>query len=128
MISKKQYRLIYSVQQPAKKLVVRWFIVFLVLIQFSLIWPIYPLVGYIEPIILGMPFSIVWVLLCLLLSFSGLLAYFLWEEQGQKRQGQGQEQQRQQQQSHDVRAKVEQSKILTKDTTTNVSFSGGVKS
>ena len=116
----------YSVQQPSKKPVVRWFIAFLVLIQFSLIWPIYPLVGYIEPIILGMPFSIVWVLLCLLLSFSGLLAYFLWEEQGQKRQGQ--EQQRQQQQSHYVLSKVEQSKILTKDTTTNVSFSGGVKS
>ena len=126
MISKKQHGLMYSVQQPSKKLVVRWFIAFLVLIQFSLIWPIYPLVGYIEPIILGMPFSIVWVLLCLLLSFSGLLAYFLWEEQGQKRQGQ--EQQRQQQQSHDVLSKVEQSKILTKDTTTNVSFSGGVKS
>ena len=126
MISKKQHGLMYSVQQPSKKPVVRWFIAFLVLIQFSLIWPIYPLVGYIEPIILGMPFSIVWVLLCILLSFSGLLAYFLWEEQGQKRQGQ--EQQRQQQQSHDVLSKVEQSKILTKDTTTNVSFSGGVKS
>ena len=126
MISKKQHGLMYSVQQPSKKPAARWFIAFLVLIQFSLIWPIYPLVGYIEPIILGMPFSIVWVLLCLLLSFSGLLAYFLWEEQGQKRQGQ--EQQRQQQQSHDVLSKVEQSKILTKDTTTNVSFSGGVKS
>lgn len=126
MISKKQHGLMYSVQQPSKKSVLRWFIAFLVLIQFSLIWPIYPLVGYIEPIILGMPFSIVWVLLCLLLSFSGLLAYFLWEEQGQKRQGQ--EQQRQQQQSHDVLSKVEQSKILTKDTTTNVSFSRGVKS
>ena len=116
MISKKQYRLIYSVQQPAKKLVVRWFIVFLVLIQFSLIWPIYPLVGYIEPILLGMPFSIVWVILCLLLSFSGLLTYFLWEEQGQK------------QQDHDVLGKVEQGKLLPKDNTANESFSERVKS
>ena len=111
MISKKQHGLMYSVQQPSKKPVVRWFIAFLVLIQFSLIWPIYPLVGYIEPIILGMPFSIVWVLLCLLLSFSGLLAYFLWEEHG-----------------HDVLGKVEQSKILPKDMTTNESFSERVKS
>lgn len=116
MISKKQHGLIYSVQQPAKKLVIRWFIAFLVLIQFSLIWPIYPLVGYIEPIMLGMPFSIVWVLLCLLLSFSGLLAYFLWEEQGQKEHG------------HDVLGKVEQSKILPKNMIANESFSERVKS
>ena len=116
MISKKQHGLMYSVQQPSKKPVVRWFIAFLVLIQFSLIWPIYPLVGYIEPIILGMPFSIVWVLLCLLLSFSGLLAYFLWEEQGQKEHG------------HDGLGKVEQSKILSKDMTTNEYFSERVKS
>ena len=116
MISKKQHGLMYSVQQPAKKPVVRWFIAFLVLIQFSLIWPIYPLVGYIEPIMLGMPFSIIWVLLCLLLSFSGLLAYFLWEEQGQKEHG------------HDVLGKVGQSKILPKDMTTNESYSERVKS
>lgn len=126
MISKKQHGLMYSVQQPSKKSVLRWFIAFLVLIQFSLIWPIYPVVGYIEPIMLGMPFSIVWVLLCLLLSFSGLLAYFLWEEQVQK------------QQSHDVPGKVEQGKLeqgtlgqgklLPKDRTTNEYYSERVKS
>ena len=70
---------------------------------------------------LGMPFSIVWVLLCLLLSFSGLLAYFLWEEQVQK------------QQSHDVPGKVEQGtlgqgKLLPKDRTTNEYYSDRVKS
>jgi len=51
------------------------------LVQLSLIWPIYPLVGHIEPFVLGIPFSIIWVLLCLLLSFSGLLAFFIWENQ-----------------------------------------------
>ena len=71
-------------------------------------------------------FSIVWVLLCLLLSFSGLLAYFLWEEQVQK------------QQSHDVPGKVEQGKLeqgtlgqgklLPKDRTTNEYYSERVKS
>ena len=111
MISEKQNGLTYSVQQPTKKPVIRWFIAFLVLIQLSLIWPIYPIVGHIEPFILGMPFSIVWVLLCLLLSFSGLLAYFLWEEQGQDEQGQD-----------------EPSKILPKDMTTHESFSESAKS
>ena len=51
-----------------------------------------------------------------LLSFSGLLAYFLWEEQGQK------------QQDHDVLGKVEQGKPLPKDNTANESFSERVKS
>ena len=106
MISEKQHGLMYSVHHPSKKPVVRWFIIFLVLIQLSLIWPIYPLVGHIESFILGMPFSIVLVLFCLLLSFSGLLAFFLWDEH----------------------VKAEQSKILSQHTTTNVSFSGGVKS
>ncbi len=78
---KNKYGLMYSVQKPKKKSVLRWFIVFLVLVQLSLIWPIYPLVGHIEPFVLGIPFSIIWVLLCLLLSFSGLLAFFIWENQ-----------------------------------------------
>lgn len=81
MNSKKQIGLVYSVKEPKKKSVIRCFVVFLVLIQLSLIWPIYPLVGSIEPIVFGMPFSIVWVLLCLSLSFSGLLAFFIWENQ-----------------------------------------------
>ena len=79
MNSKKQLGLVYSVKEPKKKSVIRCFVVFLMLIQLSLIWPIYPLVGSIEPVIFGMPFSIVWVLFCLSLSFLGLLAFFIWE-------------------------------------------------
>ncbi len=126
MISEKQHGLMYSVHHPSKKPVVRWFIIFLVLIQLSLIWPIYPLVGHIESFILGMPFSIVWVLFCLLLSFSGLLAFFLWDEhlwdehlwdeQSQAEQGQ------------DVLGKAEQSKILSQHTTNHESFSERAKS
>tara|TARA_B100000900_G_scaffold408357_1_gene422489 strand:- start:471 stop:806 length:336 start_codon:yes stop_codon:yes gene_type:complete len=85
MNSKKQLGLVYSVKEPKKKSVIRWFVVFLMLIQLSLIWPIYPLVGSIEPIVFGIPFSIAWVLLCLLLSFSGLLAFFIWENQKSER-------------------------------------------
>ena len=84
MNSKKQLGLVYSVKEPKKKSVIQWFVVFLVLIQLSLIWPIYPLVGSIEPVVFGMPFSIVWVLVCLSLSFSGLLAFFIWENQKYK--------------------------------------------
>ena len=85
MNSKKKLGLVYSVKEPKKKSVIRWFVVFLMLIQLSLIWPIYPLVGSIEPIVFGMPFSIAWILFCLLLSFFGLLAFFIWENQKSER-------------------------------------------
>ena len=56
MNSKKQLGLVYSVKEPKQKSVIRWFVVFLMSIQLSLIWPIYPLVGSIEPIVFGIPF------------------------------------------------------------------------
>jgi len=69
----------YSVQNPEKRNGVTILIGILVCIQLSLIWPIYPLFSGIHPVILGLPFSIVWVLICLLVSFTSLLVFYVWE-------------------------------------------------
>ena len=45
----------------------------------ALIWPVYPRFATIEPRILEVPFSLAYVVGCLLLSFIGLLWLYLWE-------------------------------------------------
>ena len=53
------------------------FLVGLLIIQLCLIWPIYPMVSTIEPMILGLPFSFAWVVIVLIAAFSLLLWYYL---------------------------------------------------
>ena len=51
---------------------------FLLVCVTSLGWPLYPLLGArIEPLVLGMPFSMVWMIGWVFLSFVALLAYDL---------------------------------------------------
>ncbi|WP_419934940.1 hypothetical protein [Candidatus Palauibacter sp.] len=52
---------------------------FYVLLFVALVWPIYPLFATIEPRVLAMPFSLFYVVVCLLLSFFALFAFYLWE-------------------------------------------------
>jgi hypothetical protein len=52
---------------------------FYVALFVALIWPVYPLFSGIEPRILEMPFSLVYVVGSLILSFAVLFAYHLWE-------------------------------------------------
>lgn len=52
---------------------------FYVLLFAALVWPIYPWFATIEPRVLAMPFSLFYVVVCLLLSFFVLFAYYLWE-------------------------------------------------
>jgi len=53
--------------------------VFYILLFLAVIWPVYPAFATIEPRILGMPFSMAYVVGALLLSFSALLWLYLWE-------------------------------------------------
>lgn len=53
---------------------------FYVVLFVALIWPVYPLFSGIEPRILEMPFSLVYVVGSLVLSFAVLFAYHLWED------------------------------------------------
>ena len=52
--------------------------IFLLVCVASLGWPLYPLLGgRIEPLILGVPFSLAWMIGWVLLSFLALLTYDL---------------------------------------------------
>ena len=53
---------------------------FYTVLFFAVMWPIYPRFATIEPRVLGMPFSLAYVVGALLLSFFVLLGLFLWEE------------------------------------------------
>lgn len=53
---------------------------FFVLLFFGLIWPIYPLFSGIYPRVLGVPFSLAYVVGLVLLSFAVLLALFRWDD------------------------------------------------
>ena len=53
--------------------------IFYVLLFAALVWPVYPRFATIEPRVLSMPFSLVYVVICLLLSFSVLFGFYLWE-------------------------------------------------
>ncbi|WP_420637372.1 hypothetical protein [Candidatus Palauibacter sp.] len=52
---------------------------FYVLLFVALVWPVYPFFATIEPRVLAMPFSLFYVVVCLLLSFFALFAFYLWE-------------------------------------------------
>jgi len=49
-----------------------------------LIWPIYPLFKSATPLILGLPLSLAWILLAMVLMFLALLVLFLGDEREQK--------------------------------------------
>ncbi len=56
-----------------------WFL----LVLACLLWPIYPLFGSIEPFVLGLPLSMAWVVLWLVLSFAGLVTLYLVRYRGE---------------------------------------------
>ena len=55
-------------------------VLFFCLLFLGMIWPIYPIFSRIEPMLLGIPFSLFYLIILLLLSFSVLLALYLLEE------------------------------------------------
>lgn len=49
------------------------FSILLLIATVALIWPVYPLVSGIRPLILGLPLSLAWVVLWLAIVFSALI-------------------------------------------------------
>lgn len=47
-----------------------------------LIYPLYALANRVEPFVLGLPFSMFWVVLWILIEFVGFVAAYLWEYRG----------------------------------------------
>ena len=68
----------------SRKLVYRLVIGYFIVAVLSTMWPIYPFFNRIRPLILGMPFSLAYLVFLVILSFLVLVSLFSWE---QKRDG-----------------------------------------
>jgi len=53
--------------------------IFFVAVFLFMIWPVYPLFSRIHPIFLGVPFSLIYLIVILAVSFLVLLGFYLWE-------------------------------------------------
>lgn len=58
---------------------------FFIIVFFALMWPVYPLFSGIRPVVLGMPFSLVYLVVILAVSFLVLLGLFTWEGRADRR-------------------------------------------
>ena len=77
-------KLIFSGSTPHRKKRTIIAVCILVMVQCSLIWPIYPLFGDPEPLILGFPKPFAWVILMVCISFTTLLVLFLKDNKEQE--------------------------------------------
>ncbi len=54
--------------------------VFFCLVFLASIWPVYPLFSRIQPLVLGLPFSLAYLVILLVAAFLVLLGLYLWEQ------------------------------------------------
>ncbi|NPV69401.1 MAG: DUF3311 domain-containing protein [Firmicutes bacterium] len=47
-----------------------------------MIFPFYSIANRVEPFVLGMPFSMFWIVMWIGIEFVGVIAAYLWEYQG----------------------------------------------
>ena len=60
------------------------FVGFVIAITLVMIFPIYGLGNRVEPSVLGMPFSMIWVVFWIVVEFFGVIAFFLYEHGGEQ--------------------------------------------
>jgi hypothetical protein len=69
-----------TVDRPRRRgAVPRAVLVYFVLVFAAMIWPVYPFFAGIDPRVLGLPFSLFYQVLLLVLSFAVLLALYRWD-------------------------------------------------
>ena len=68
-----------EVSKPA-----RYVALFCVAAFVAVLWPVYSWFSDIEPRVLGMPFSLVYLILVIAAVFSVMLGLFLWEDRNDK--------------------------------------------
>jgi len=66
-----------------KKNITKSYIVFMALMFLSMIFPIYGIANRVEPLILGLPFGLFWVVLMEVIAFFALCGFYRYEY-GQK--------------------------------------------
>ena len=52
---------------------------FFVLVLAAMMWPIHPVFARIHPMVLGMPFSLFYLIILITISFLVLLGLYIWE-------------------------------------------------
>ncbi|HSF19721.1 MAG TPA: hypothetical protein VLK65_29640 [Vicinamibacteria bacterium] len=57
----------------------RWAAVFCIIAFLATMWPIYPLFSRVFPLVLGMPFSLFYLVTILVTVFFVMLGLYLWE-------------------------------------------------
>ncbi len=60
--------------------VYRVVIIYFIIVFAAMMWPIHPFFSRIHPMFLGMPFSLVYLVILIFLSFFVLLGLYLWEK------------------------------------------------
>lgn len=68
--------LVFSTKSPQRRKRALILVAVLFVLQFCLIWPIYPLFASPTPQILGFPLSIVWVIFILILAFTSVVIFY----------------------------------------------------
>lgn len=73
MEDKKQFAIFWSgASEEAKKRSIFWTL-FLVVVFCAQVWPVYLIANSVKPLIFGMPFSMFWIALWIVISFVGLI-------------------------------------------------------
>ena len=70
----------HGARSPGRTGVYKAVVLFYVFLFLALMWPIYPRFASIEPRVMGLPFSLIYVIGGLILSFLALWGLYLWEE------------------------------------------------
>ena len=68
-----------------RRVATRAFVLFIIAIALVMIFPIYGLGNRVEPYVLGVPFSMFWVIFWIGVEFFGLIAFFLVEDKRRSR-------------------------------------------
>lgn len=69
--------LVFATKSKAHKTRIKILIPILILIQFSIVWPIYPFFSNAKTLILGLPLPFFWLILMVCAAFTALLIFFL---------------------------------------------------
>lgn len=69
-------------EQKARATPMRAFTVFTIVMLALVTFPLYGVANAVEPMILGLPFSMAWVVFWILVEFVGLIAFYRYEFAG----------------------------------------------
>ena len=58
-----------------------YFILFSLLILFLLVFPLFSIGNKVYPLIFGMPFSLFWIVSCIIIQFVGIIVFLLYDKE-----------------------------------------------